>query len=125
MKLKLLLMLLCGIAPAAWGWSNHTVGSYLALQDLPALHEAPLVEVEPLEQFLAQQYGAIAALLDEQERFARQHFAQYPPRPDNLKLPAVPGGQPAPRLPQRPAHQSADSPGHGHPAITGARPAAA
>ena len=91
MKLKLLLMLLCGIAPAAWGWSNHTVGSYLALQDLPALHEAPLVEVEPLEQFLAQQYGAIAALLDEQERFARQHFAQYPSRPDNLKLPAVPG----------------------------------
>ena len=91
MKLKLLLMLLCGIAPAAWGWSNHTVGSYLALQDLPALREAPEVEVEPLEQFLTQQYDAIAALLDEQERFARQHVAQYPPRPDSLKLPAVPG----------------------------------
>ena len=91
MKLKLLLLLLCGTAQAAWGWSNHTVGSYLALQDLPALRQAPLAEVEPLEQFLAQQYGAIAALLDEQERFARQHFAQYPPRPDNLQLPALPG----------------------------------
>ena len=30
-------------------------------------------------------------MLDEQEQFARQHFAQYPPRPDDLKLPAEPG----------------------------------
>ena len=92
MKLTFFLLLLCGTAPAAWGWSNHTVGSYLALQDLPALREAPQVDVETLEQFLAQQYGAVAELLEEQERFARQHFAQYPPRPDSLKLPAVPGG---------------------------------
>ncbi|MFP3679950.1 phospholipase [Pseudomonas sp. SIMBA_041] len=91
MKLTFLLLLLCGTAPMAWGWSNHTVGSYLALQDLPALRDAPQVEVEPLEQFLAQQYPAVSALLDEQERFAREHFAHYPPRPDNLKLPAMPG----------------------------------
>jgi hypothetical protein len=91
MKLTFFLLLLCGMAPTAWGWSNHTVGSYLALQDLPALREAPQVDVETLEQFLAQQYDAVAELLEEQERFARQHFAQYPPRPDSLKLPAVPG----------------------------------
>jgi len=91
MKLTFFLLLLCGMAPTAWGWSNHTVGSYLALQDLPALREAPQVDVETLEQFLAQQYGAVAELLEEQERFARQHFAQYPARPDSLKLPAVPG----------------------------------
>ena len=91
MKLTFFLLLLCGTAPAAWGWSNHTVGSYLALQDLPALREAPQVDVETLEQFLAQQYDAVAKLLEEQERFARQHFAQYPPRPDSLRLPAVPG----------------------------------
>lgn len=84
------LLLLCAMAPTAWGWSNHTVGSYLALQDLPALHDASPVEVEPLEQFLSEQYPAIVALLDEQERFAREHFKQYPPRPDNLKLPATP-----------------------------------
>jgi hypothetical protein len=66
------------------------VGSYLALQDLPALRDASPVEVEPLEQFLSEQYPAIVALLDEQERFAREHFNQYPPRPDNLKLPATP-----------------------------------
>lgn len=93
MKLKTLL-LLCSIAPSAWGWSNHTVGSYLALQNLPALRDAPLVEVEPLEQFLTQQYPAIVQLLDEQERFARQHFTQYPPRPDALKLPAEAGSNP-------------------------------
>ena len=91
MKLTILLLLLCGTAPAAWGWSNHTVGSYLALQALPALREAPQVRVEPLEQFLTEQYGAIAELLEQQELFARQHFAQYPPRPDNLQLPATPG----------------------------------
>ncbi|AXI59664.1 phospholipase [Pseudomonas kribbensis] len=84
------LLLLCAMAPTAWGWSNHTVGSYLALQDLPALRDASPVEVEPLEQFLSQQYPAIVALLDEQERFAREHFKQYPPRPDNLRLPAAP-----------------------------------
>lgn len=84
------LLLLCAMAPTAWGWSNHTVGSYLALQDLPTLRDASPVEVEPLEQFLAEQYPAIVALLDEQERFAREHFNQYPPRPDNLKLPATP-----------------------------------
>ena len=91
MKLTILLLLLCGTAPAAWGWSNHTVGSYLALQALPALREAPQVRVEPLEQFLTEQYGAIAELLEQQELFARQHFAQYPPRPDSLQLPATPG----------------------------------
>ncbi|VVN22336.1 phospholipase [Pseudomonas fluorescens] len=90
MKLTFLLLLLCATAPSAWGWSNHTVGSYLALQDLPALRDAPAVEVEPLERFLSEQYPAVLALLEQQEAFARAHFAQYPARPDNLKLPAVP-----------------------------------
>ncbi|MFJ2322045.1 phospholipase [Pseudomonas sp. NPDC087817] len=90
MKLTFLLLLLFATAPSAWGWSNHTVGSYLALQDLPALRDAPPVEVEPLEQFLTEQYPAVVALLEQQENFAREHFAQYPPRPDQLKLPAVP-----------------------------------
>ncbi|KII33125.1 phospholipase [Pseudomonas fluorescens] len=90
MKLTFLLLLLCATAPSAWGWSNHTVGSYLALQELPALRDAPQVEVETLERFLTEQYPAVLALLEQQETFAREHFAQYPPRPDNLKLPVVP-----------------------------------
>ena len=91
MKLTFLLLLLFATAPSAWGWSNHTVGSYLALQDLPALRDAPPVAVEPLEQFLTEQYPAIVALLEQQESFAREHFAEYPPRPDELKMPAMPG----------------------------------
>ncbi|WP_445179839.1 phospholipase [Pseudomonas sp. McL0111] len=91
MKLTFLLLLLCATTSTAWGWSNHTVGSYLALQDLPALRDAPQVEVAPLEQFLSEQYSAVAVLLEEQERFAREHFVQYPRRPDNLRLPDVPG----------------------------------
>lgn len=90
MSPRFFLLLLCTAAPAAWGWSNHTVGSYLALQDVPALREAAPVEVEPLAQFVAQQYDAVAQLLEEQERFAREHFNAYPPRPDSLKLPATP-----------------------------------
>ncbi|TKJ77755.1 phospholipase [Pseudomonas koreensis] len=90
MKLTFLLFMLCATAPSAWGWSNHTVGSYLALQELPALRDAPAVAVEPLEQFLTEQYPAVLALLEQQESFAREHFAQYPARPDTLKLPAVP-----------------------------------
>ena len=91
MKLTSLLLLLCAVAPTAWGWSNHTVGSYLALQALPEVQDAPQVAVEPLEAFLGAQYPAIVELLEQQETFARQHFAQYPSRPDNLKLPAAPG----------------------------------
>lgn len=91
MKLTFLLLLLFATTSSAWGWSNHTVGSYLALQDLPALRDAPPVAVEPLEQFLTEQYPAIVALLEQQESFAREHFFEYPPRPDELKMPAVPG----------------------------------
>ena len=39
------------VSPSLWAWSNHTVGSYLALRELAAIREAPEVEVEPLEAF--------------------------------------------------------------------------
>lgn len=93
--MKLPSLLLClglwSLSPGVGAWSNHSVGSYLALQDLPALHEAPKVQVESLEQFLSQQYPGLVALLDEQENFARSHFPDYPPRPDNLRLTPQPG----------------------------------
>ena len=76
MKLPFVIALLglAGFAPGAWGWSNHTLGSYLALQDVAPLREAPTVEVEPLEQFLAQEHTGLVALLQAQESFAREHF---------------------------------------------------
>lgn len=84
------LLVLCALSPASWGWSNHTVGSYLALQNLTAIGQAPDVEVQPLEQFLSEQQHNLVALLDEQETFARNHFPDYPPRPDNLRLTDAP-----------------------------------
>lgn len=51
------------MVPDARAWSDHAVSGYLALQDLPALRDAPEVEVESLE-----------------------HFPEYPPRPDELRL---------------------------------------
>lgn len=93
MKLPSLLLCLglCSLSPGAGAWSNHSVGSYLALRDLPALREAPEVAVESLEQFVSEQYPGLVALLDEQENFARKHFPDYPPRPDNLRLAPQPG----------------------------------
>ncbi len=67
----------------ALAWSNHSLGSLLALQGLPQLSEP--VMVESLEAFLDDQAPAIEQLLDEQERYAREHFAYYPPRPDALR----------------------------------------
>ncbi|MDM8349405.1 phospholipase [Pseudomonas sp. sp1636] len=92
MKLPFVVVLLglWGFASGAWAWSNHTVGSYLALQDVAALRDAPELTVEPLEQFLGQEHAGLVTLLREQETFARRHFPDYPPRPDNLALTDAP-----------------------------------
>ncbi|MDX5373125.1 MAG: phospholipase [Pseudomonadaceae bacterium] len=75
--------LLGGLSCQALAWSNHALGSLLALRGLPEVHRQ--VRVEPLEAFLAAQAPAIERLLDEQEAFAREHFSYYPARPDELR----------------------------------------
>jgi hypothetical protein len=75
--------LLACLPLTAQAWSNHALGSLLALRDMPEL--AGEVQVEPLEVFLTEQAPAIERLLDEQEAFAREHFPAYPPRPDALR----------------------------------------
>lgn len=82
--------LLAVLSPQAQAWSNHSLGSLLALREIPELRMQ--VTVEPLEAFLADQAPAIERLLDEQERFAREHFAYYPPRPDALRWQNDAGG---------------------------------
>lgn len=67
-------------------WSNHSLGSQLALQALPELQRT--LSYEPLQAFLDAQAPAIEQLLDEQERFARAHFPDYPARPDALRFSA-------------------------------------
>lgn len=69
---------------SALAWSNHSLGSQLALQDLPGLQRS--LPYEPLEVFLEAQAPAIERLLDEQEAFARTHFPDYPARPDGLRF---------------------------------------
>lgn len=90
--MKLLPLLACAgllscLSSPVLAWSNHSLGSLLALRDRPELHQG--VRVEPLEAFLADQAIALERLLDEQEAFAREHFAYYPARPDALRWSAT------------------------------------
>ena len=55
--------LLAGLSTHALAWSNHSLGSLLALREESALRQE--VQVEPLEAFLAAQAPAIERLLDE------------------------------------------------------------
>lgn len=84
-RLALLLSLLV-LPRCLWAWSNHALGSYLALEKLPAVAQAPAVLVETLDSFLAAEGAGLAKRLDEQERFAREHIRAYPPRPDDLRF---------------------------------------
>lgn len=90
MKSLLLLLSACCLACqplSALAWSNHSLGSQLALQNLPELQRN--LTYEPLEAFLETQAVAIEQLLDEQEAFAREHFPDYPQRPDDLRFDAA------------------------------------
>ncbi|WP_372240140.1 phospholipase [Pseudomonas sp. R-28-1W-6] len=75
--------ILASLPLAAHAWSNHSLGSLLALRGMPEL--AAEVPAEPLEAFLLEQAPAIERLLDQQESFAREYFPGYPARPDNLR----------------------------------------
>lgn len=90
MKPLLLLLSACCLACqplSALAWSNHSLGSQLALQAVPELQRT--LRYEPLEAFLDAQAPAIEQLLDQQEAFARAHFADYPARPDALRFSAA------------------------------------
>ncbi|MCU1715774.1 phospholipase [Pseudomonas sp. 5P_3.1_Bac2] len=71
---------------SAWAWSNHALGSRLALSELPALQQP--VRYEPFSAFVRAEAPALEQLLDEQERFAVAHFADYPARPEALRFSA-------------------------------------
>lgn len=93
MKSVLLLLSACYLAfqpLSALAWSNHSLGSQLALQGLPPLQRS--LNYEPLEIFLDDQAPAIEQLLDEQEGFARASFPDYPARPDALRFSATATG---------------------------------
>lgn len=94
LALVLSLSLAC-LPHAALAWSNHALGTVLALGAMPEIRDASAVEVESLESFLAEEGVAIEQLLDEQEEFFRENLAGYPARPDDLRF--VPTHQGDPR----------------------------
>ena len=75
----------------AWGWSNHTLIAYRALEKMPEVASAAPVKAEPLESFLKAQEKAIERLLADQETWARANITSYAPRPDTLAFTANPG----------------------------------
>jgi hypothetical protein len=94
-----------------WAWSNHTLGSYIALQQLPAVVHAPDVEVEPLESFISQQRAGLVKLLDEQEAYAREHFRSTRRVRMTCASPRM-AATTAPGLPHGAAPESGDQTGH-------------
>lgn len=74
-----------------FAWSNHGVGSSLALSEVAHMQEQS-VQVETLESFLRAEALPLEKLLDEQERFAIANFASYPARPAALRWQADAGG---------------------------------
>jgi hypothetical protein len=83
---------LAGLPSAALAWSNHALGTALALADLPQIRDAQPVLVESLESFLEEEGVALEQLLDEQEEFLRESLPGYPERPDDLRWVPTHGG---------------------------------
>lgn len=77
-------------APQVFAWSNHSVPTYRALEQMPEVAQAAAVTVEPLEAFLKAEEPALAALLASQEIWAVSHLEVYPPRPAALAFVADP-----------------------------------
>jgi hypothetical protein len=89
--MPMLLLATCSVLQplSAWAWSNHSLGSRLALLDVAALQQP--VAYEAFDSFVQAQAPALEQLLDEQERFAVEHFADYPARPETLRFSAQAG----------------------------------
>jgi len=78
-------LLLTGLSAPVLAWSNHSLGSALALRDAQGITGIEAVEVESLESFLSAEAAGLQTLLDQQEAFARANFKGYPARPDALR----------------------------------------
>lgn len=82
-------LVLAASGPAR-AWSNHALASYRAFEHMPEVAQAAPVAAEPLEDFLATEADAIAALLARQEAWAQAQLDSYPPLPEALRFdPAV------------------------------------
>ncbi len=84
------LLAACSLCAApAFAWSNHALATVPALEAMPEFAGLAPVKVESLESFLAAQGASLEKVLDEQERWAREHVIAYPPRPEALRFVAA------------------------------------
>lgn len=79
-------MLFSGPGPRAWAWENHALGTRVALASLPEFQGSDGVAVEPIEAFVRAEEEGLARLLQEEEAWAQQTLAGYPPIPDPLRF---------------------------------------
>lgn len=77
--------LLACLSTPVLAWSNHSLGSALALKASLGLDSLEPVVVESLNDFLSAEADGLQVLLDEQESFSRANFQGYPERPDELR----------------------------------------
>ena len=82
-----LLTLACG---QAFAWGNHTPPSYRVFEQMPEVANEPGVKVESLDAFLQAEEKSIAALMAQQEIWARTNVDSYAPRPSALDYKANP-----------------------------------
>lgn len=69
-----------------WAWGQHSNASYRALENLPEISTADLVEVQSLDSFLKVQEHNIQKLLQKQEIWAQENIKNYPRLPPNLRF---------------------------------------
>lgn len=67
-------------------WGNHSAATYRALENLPEVSSADLVEAQSLDTFLKSQENNIYKLLQKQEIWAQDHLKHYPKLPAALKF---------------------------------------
>ena len=79
--------------PQARAWSEHPLIIYPVLKSIPAVANAPEVEVKSLQTFLLEEEEGLARLLADQEAWSRENLEAYAARPDELAFRATGNGE--------------------------------
>ena len=83
-KITISIMLIFLSGTGLFAWTDHSLGTYPALANMPEVKDAKPVQVESFEDFLKKESQGLAVLMKEQEDFARANIQNYPPKPDSI-----------------------------------------
>ncbi|MBK9500535.1 MAG: phospholipase [Leptospiraceae bacterium] len=83
-KITISIMLIFLSGTGLFAWTDHTLGTYPALANMPEVKDSKPVQVESFEDFLKKESQGLAVLMKEQEDFARANIQNYPPKPDSI-----------------------------------------